>query len=197
MNSANVGAAMTIRNHLSCFRQAHLSTLPFPTNRRLTTAGLPESAAPFLDFRVPDHGAVQTVAKLWQLAPEYNRYRVIGSNGSGDPLCIDESFDGQIVYLNHDFDFHRVLINSSVPQLAESLLAFRHLIRETQRRNGEDAYLTGDVPSDVEQWLFNEIMRIDPAAVDADCFLGARIGEHPRKRKITMLCTGVAVISVF
>lgn len=144
--------------------------IPDESKTFLITGGLPESAAPFLDFRVPDHGAIQTVAELSKLAPKFNCYRVIGSNGSGDPLCIDESFGGQIVYLNHDFAFNSVLINSSVPQLAESLLAFRHLIRETQRRNGEDAYLDGDVPRDLQQWLLNEIIRIDPVAAHADCF---------------------------
>ena len=144
--------------------------IPHESKSFLTNGGLPESAAPFLDFRVPDHGALQNVAEMWQLPPDYNRFRVIGFNGSGDPICIDESLCGQVVYLNHDFDFHRVLINSSVPQLAESLLAFRHLIRETQRRNGEDAYLDGDVPRDLQQWLLDEIIRIDPAAAHADCF---------------------------
>jgi len=144
--------------------------IPDESKTFLTSGGLPESAAPFLNFLVPHHGALQTAAEMWQLSTEYNRYRVIGFNGSGDPVCIDESFDGQIVYLNHDFDFHRVLINSSVPQLAESLLTFRHLIRETQRRNGEDAYLDGDVPRDLQQWLLDEIIRIDPAAAHADCF---------------------------
>src|SRR5260370_1394397 len=56
----------------------------------LTSVGLPESAAPFLDFAGPKNGVIQTAAKLWQLTPEFNRYLVIGSNGSGDPLCIDE-----------------------------------------------------------------------------------------------------------
>ena len=144
--------------------------IPDESKMFLTTGGLPESAAPFLDFRVPEHGAIKTVAELWKLARKFNHYRVIGSNSSGDPLCIDQSFGGQIVYLNHDSEFHRVLINSSVPQLAESLLAFRHLIRETQRRNGEDAYLDGDVPRDLQQWLLNEIIRIDPAAAHAGCF---------------------------
>ena len=84
----------------------------------LTTSGLPDSAAPFLNFRLPDDGVLRRVADVWQLASEYNRYWDIGSNGSGDPICIDEACDGQIVYLNHDYNFHRVLINSSIPQLA-------------------------------------------------------------------------------
>lgn len=149
--------------------------IPDESKTFLTTCGLPESAAPFLHFRVPDHGALQTAADLWKLGPKFNHYRVIGSNGSGDPLCIDESFGGQIVYLNHDFDFLSVLINSSVPQLAECLLAFRHLIRETQRRNGKGAYLDGDVPRDLQQWLLKEIIRIDSAAVHADCFWAQQI----------------------
>ncbi len=159
-------------------------TIPDESKTFLTTGGLPKSAAPFLDFRVPDHGALRTIAELWQLAPEYNRYRVVGSNGSGDPLCIDESCGGQIIYLNHDDNFHRVLINSSVPQLAESLLVFRHLIRETQRQNGEDAYLDGDVPGDLQQWLRNEIIRIDPTAAHGDCFWSQElenIRENARK----------------
>ena len=54
--------------------------------------------------------------------------------------------------------------------LAESLLVFRQLGRETQRRNGEEAYLDGDVPNDLQQWLLEEIIRIDPSAVHEDCF---------------------------
>lgn len=146
----------------------------------LTSVGLPKSAAPFLDFVGPKNGVVQTAADLWQLAPDYKRYRVIGSNGSGDPLCIDESTNGHIVYLNHDFNFRRVFINSSVPQLAESLLAYRHLVRETQRQNGEDAYLDGDIPSELQNWILREIIRVDYTAVHADCFWSHEI-ETMRK----------------
>jgi len=74
----------------------------------LTSAGLPESAAPFLDFAAPVDGTLKTASRLWRLSSKYDRYWVIGSNGSGDPICIDESENGQIVYLNHDHDFRRV-----------------------------------------------------------------------------------------
>ncbi|QDU87801.1 hypothetical protein Pla175_11680 [Pirellulimonas nuda] len=136
----------------------------------LAAAGLPDSAAPFLDFAGPNNGIVQTAADLWKLPPAFDRYRVIGSNGSGDPLCIDESAGGQIVYLNHDCDFRRVVMNSSVIHLAESLLAFRHVVRETQQQNGEDAYLDGHIATDLQAWLRNELSQIDPLALQEDGF---------------------------
>ncbi|MBN2296708.1 MAG: SUKH-4 family immunity protein [Pirellulales bacterium] len=144
--------------------------IPDSSKTFLMSAGLPESASPFLDFFAPTGGTLETVSRMWQISSEFDRYRVIGSNGSGDPICIDESCNGQIVYLNHDNDFCRILLNSSVSQLAEMLLSFRHLVRETQARNGEDAYLDGNVPIDLQEWFLTEIDRIDPLAGKPGCF---------------------------
>ena len=145
-------------------------SVPDVSTAFLTNAGLPESAAPFLNFQLPKTATLQSVSELWQRGSEFGCYRVIGSNGSDDPVCLDESRDGQIVYLNHDNDFQRVLINSTVPQLAESLLSYEHLVSETQSRNGEDAYLDGDVPDDLQQWLTDELHRIDAIALGANGF---------------------------
>lgn len=145
-------------------------SIPDESRVFLTLAGLPESAAPFLDFSAPENGTLPTAAAVWHLPSDYDCYRIIGSDGSGDPLCIDESRDGQVVSLNHDNFFQRVLINSSIPQLAESLLAYRHLVIETQKRNGEDAFLDGDIPGELKQWLRKELIRIDSSAVQENCF---------------------------
>ena len=37
-----------------------------------------------------------------------NNYLMFGSNGCGDPVCIDLSGQGEIVYLNHDNYFERI-----------------------------------------------------------------------------------------
>lgn len=157
---------------LVVFRTESLIDVAVPDDAKafLSSAGLPESAAPFLSFAAPTTGSLQTAAAAWQLSPDYKQYHIIGSNGSGDPLCIDETRNGQIIYLNHDLNFRRILINSSVTQLAESLLAFRHVVRETQRRNGDDAFLDGDVPRDLQQWLLSELTRIDLPATHVDYF---------------------------
>ncbi|MBW3540219.1 MAG: SUKH-4 family immunity protein [Planctomycetes bacterium] len=136
----------------------------------LNDAGLPESAAPFLEFPALEAGPLPTAAEQWGLSAEFERYREIGFDGSGDPICIDESADGAVVCLNHDNNFQRGFMNSSVPQLAECLLAYRQLIRETQKRNGDEAFFNGDIPDDLKQWFHDELARIDKAALGDDCF---------------------------
>lgn len=143
--------------------------IPDPSKAFLRDAGLPDSAAPFLDFKVPEQGTLPTAAGVWQLDDAFGRYRVIGSNGSGDSICLDEGMDGAVVYLNHDDRFRAVFMNSSIAQLAESLLVYRQMIEETCQRNGEDAYLDGDIPDEIKTWLQSELVRIDSHAMKSGC----------------------------
>lgn len=116
-------------------------------------------------------GLPNTVSTVCQLDdPAYNRYRVIGFNGSGDPICLDEREAGEVVYLNHDDHCRRIFINKTVLQLAESLLTFRQFIRETQIRGGADAYLDGDIPADLREWVEYELRRVDQHAFQPDSF---------------------------
>jgi hypothetical protein len=91
---------------------------------------LPEKAAPFLNFAPRCSGTLERVSTAWHQPVAFDRYRVIGHNGSGDPVCIDEAEDGQVVYLNHDNRFERVLMASSVITLAECLIQVRDFIAE-------------------------------------------------------------------
>src|SRR5262245_31074494 len=104
----------------------------------LSQAGLPEECAPFLAFETPQSGELPTVAEQWGQAKEFRRYRTIGSDGSGNPIALDESQQGEVVYLDHENRFARVLINKSIRQFAESLLAYRKLVQDTQAEFGED-----------------------------------------------------------
>ena len=61
-------------------------------------------------------------------------------------------------------------MNQSVPQLAESLLAYRQLVRTTNEKGGEDAFLDGKIPPDVRQWIGDELRRIDARALEPGCF---------------------------
>ena len=140
----------------------------------LIEAGLPESASPFLEFEVPNGEDIPTVSKKWEIDKEYSIYKCIGSNGSGDPICINET-SGNIVYLNHDDDFKEVFINSSIPQLAESLLAFARLVEETINENGEEAFLDNNIPVGLKNWITNEIKRIDEIAINESSFWGTEL----------------------
>ena len=135
------------------FTQPSLVRLNLPAVSRafLLEAGLPSAAAPFLNFEVPDEGSLPTVAEAWQLPDEFGCFRIVGFNGSGDPVCLDESASGAVVHLNHDNGFERVLMNSSVPQLAESLLVFRAFVRR-------------GASAESQAWCAEELQRVDETA---------------------------------
>ena len=141
------------REVLLHFPPESLADVKIPVDARnfLLEAGLPDSAAPFLNFEVPKKGSLPTVSQEWKLPENYSHFRVIGFNGSGDPICLDENASGAVVYLNHDTRFERILINTSVLHLAESLLAFRSCIEK--RKIAES-----------ELWCLEELERIDKIA---------------------------------
>src|SRR5262245_1458177 len=70
----------------------------------LTLVGLPDSAAPFLSFGGNQEINIPALTEFWGIA-DGSQYRVIGLNGSGDPIAIDAATSGEVVYLNHDDDF--------------------------------------------------------------------------------------------
>ena len=128
----------------------------------LAEAGLPSSAAPFLNFESPKSGELPTVAKQWKQSDAFDRYRVIGSDGSGNPIAIDEGQAGQVVRLDHEDKFARTFINTTIHQFAESLLAYRDILRDL---DGEDA-----LPEKARKQLHQRLKKIDPAAMKPACF---------------------------
>jgi hypothetical protein len=111
-----------------------------------------------------------TVAEQWKLTNEFERFRAIGFDGSGSPIALDVEANGEVVCLDHDNRFARVLMNKSVRQLAESLLAYRNMIKDSQAEFGEDAFLDGKTSLAVRQRLRQTLTSIDPAAMKPGCF---------------------------
>lgn len=138
------------REVLLRFPPESLADVKIPADARsfLLEVGLPKSAAPFLNFEVPQNGSLTTVSQELKLPETYSHFRVIGFNGSGDPICLDEDASGAAVYLNHDNHFKRVLMNSSILHLARSLLVFRSCVQKA---------LIGES----EAWCLEELKKID------------------------------------
>lgn len=90
---------------------------------------LPDSAAPCLTF---DRAATPVpIWKVFGIPSQWSEaererlapYRVIGSDGAGNPICVEEG--SVVVLLDHEDRFHtRQFVNTSVGQLAECLLAY-------------------------------------------------------------------------
>jgi len=120
----------TTDDRLVVFPESSLADVRAPSEVRafLVEAGLPGQAAPFLDFGPPKSGTLERASVVWHQPPAFDRYRIIGGNGSGDPVCLDEEARGQVVFLNHDNRFKRVLMASSVFALAECLVELRDVV---------------------------------------------------------------------
>jgi hypothetical protein len=142
--------------------------IPDEAKSFLTDIGLPEEAAPFLDFGSSSHISIPTVAAVWKAGDP--RYRIIGSNGYGDPVCVDIESAGRVCYLLHDGEMAPRFMNSSIPQLAYSLLAFRTVVADTIAIGGKDAHLGGSIPPEVVDRFIIEMDRIDPPAISSEHF---------------------------
>ncbi|HXI52117.1 MAG TPA: SUKH-4 family immunity protein [Candidatus Saccharimonadales bacterium] len=158
-------------DHLVVFPASSLSDVRVPLEvlGLLTEAGLPDQAAPFLDFGPPKSGTLERASVVWHQPSTFDRYRIVGGNGSGDPVCLDEEVGGQIVYLNHDNRFQRVLMASSIFTLAECLVEFRDVV----------AGAGGDTESVTPQQyaaLLARFRGIDPAASGAGGYWEQEIG---------------------
>jgi hypothetical protein len=115
----------------------------------LLKVGLPESAAPFLDFNAYD---IDKLNDYSVLVPDPARFYIIGHNGSGDAIAIDKNI-GHIVFFNHDMDLEKVFINSSVVKLAKCLC----LYAENRKSKNPDE-------------LFDKLVSTDSAIEDGKSF---------------------------
>ncbi len=123
----------------------------------LMEGGLPDEA-PLLNF--------ETELPLYAIEEDLSDYKYIGFTSWGDPICLYEG-DGSVVYLDHENDYeYETFINSSIPQLAETLLVYSQMIQEARKENGEDAILNNNIPERLKHWLLEELKRIDPPAVE-------------------------------
>ncbi len=132
------------------------------TARFLIDAGLPDGCAPFVSFRdvakgpqslVECYGAHQfQPSDLLRLASFY----VLGSDGAGNPLCVDCGRNEQVVMLDHEDRFRtQTFVASSVATLAEALL------------------IANTVP---HRDFVEHLRRCDPPAAEKSAFLPREIG---------------------
>jgi len=151
---------------LAIFPSAVFDELPVPAEAKafLGQVGLPESAAPFLDFAPPKTGVLPTVAQLWRLKDvDLDGYYVIGSNGSGDSIAVGPA--GAVYYLNHDAGFSPCYINRDVRTMSEVLLCYRQLVEAALAAGGPDGFLDGAVTSESTTTLRRLLEARDPHAL--------------------------------
>ena len=138
----------------------------------LVNCGLPGSCAPFLFFDDCETPTIPTPNQVFSIdIEELNDYLWIGSNGYGDPVCIDLNNNNEIVYLNHDNDSERVFINSSVETLSECLIIYRNFISSVNATNDSN-YLERNFSDKVVEQLKQDLSEVDPKCIEENTMWG-------------------------
>lgn len=127
----------------------------------LITYGIPSSAPPMLNFDDSYFYNFQQPDEYYGFEDlSLSNYIIIGSNGSGDPLCVDTEKNEEIVYLNHDNDFERIFINSSLQSLMFCVTAYSKFIDKVNATDSSN-YINGKITAQQREQITDELLRID------------------------------------
>ena len=166
-----------IANNLVKFSAPLVENLALPNESKhfLIEAGLPQLTHYVTHFGLELNKAnhIATPDDIYPYddgSTPFKGYRIIGGNDFGDFLCIDEHNNGQLVEVSHE-TFDIKFYNSSIPQLAECLLAWhrRLIYLETCPAVIADEYerwLYQKIPLSAKAELEMEITRIDAKALN-------------------------------
>ena len=137
----------------------------------LSTVGLPTSAAPFLSFTGEAEIELSSISDLYETGEVEHKYFLsIGTDGAGDPICIDLRNDCQIVTLNHEKDFNPSFMNTSVKELFQFLTVYKEFGEELIKTNGEDAFLDANFTDKQYEELKKAMEKADKKALLNDAF---------------------------
>ncbi|AMM51819.1 hypothetical protein TH61_12400 [Rufibacter sp. DG15C] len=142
------------------------------TTQFLSIVGLPKSAAPFLTFGHNEATLnLESIALVYETEEFAHQFLlIIGSEGAGDPFCIDLMNGCQVVVLNHEQEFESTFVNTSVNELFQFLSAYKEFGKEVISLNGEDAFLDSNFTDEQFEKLNYRLKSIDEKAVSEGNF---------------------------
>jgi hypothetical protein len=143
------------------------------TSRFRCECGLPGDAAPGLSFDSWDGEALSTPNQVLGIVfEELQDYLMIGSNSSGDPICIDLEINNEVVYLNHDNYFERIFMNSSISQLLQSIIKYESFWASLNPRFENNVFFKRKFSDEEFNQLKQDFLMIDNRCLDDNsCWL--------------------------
>jgi hypothetical protein len=103
---------------------------------------------------------------------ELKDYLMIGSNSSGDPICIDLEINNEVVYLNHDNYFERIFMNSSISQLLQSIIKYESFWASLNPRFENNVFFKRKFSDEEFNQLKQDFLMIDNRCLDDNsCWL--------------------------
>jgi hypothetical protein len=129
-NTEFIKAWCTSKDKINKYESKELDLLNLSeTTKSFLKTGLPSEASPFLTFGPLKTGLfskkyLPTAKDIYNIDESFKKYIIIGSDGSGNPICLNIQ-NKEIYLLNHENKFYPRFLNTSLPQLAHFLLEIR------------------------------------------------------------------------
>jgi len=141
----------------------------FPLNKKsiefLFDIGLPNDVLYLsFDYLTKDLKTVNTAYKINN--SYFNKYVLIGNNGTGDPIGINIE-NGEIVYLNHDDDLNEVYINADIEKFARCAIVILDFQDNLKKINSNSFFSTEFSDEDLTA-LQNNLTKIDHKVFELD-----------------------------
>jgi hypothetical protein len=132
----------------------------------LTSIGLPDSAAPFVSF---DRKELRTIEQIYSTGNLADNFLVdIGSDGAGDPICIDMQENCKIIALDHEDNFERRFVNTSVRELFAFLTIYKEFADKLIQLRGDFAFLDSNFTDDELNEFLEQLKSVDNEALKND-----------------------------
>jgi hypothetical protein len=156
-------------------------TVDEDTIQFLTTTGLPDSAAPCMSF---DRKELKTIKQIYSTDNSYDNFLIdIGSDGAGDPMCIDVQDNCKIVALDHEDNFASRFVNTSVRDLFDFLTIYKGFGDKLRQLRGDDAFLDSNFSDEELNELLRQLKLVDNKALaNADTFWSREIQDLKANR---------------
>ncbi|HLS36725.1 MAG TPA: hypothetical protein VK023_00510 [Sphingobacterium bovisgrunnientis] len=123
---------------------SNLNKVELKTNTKLfLLKGFPRDAPLYIFFNKENECLwVESITKGW-LHEGYDNYIQFGSDGAGNPICIDLNDNDSIWILDHDNDFEEIYINQKIDYYAQCLLVYKNFLYDIADKYGDDAWYDG------------------------------------------------------
>ena len=142
----------------------------------LADHGLPKSAAPFLSFGSEDD--LKTLEEVYSIIDSIAKNKIhIGSDGEGNPICIDLENTSRVVICDHENNFLPKFMNSSVLELFNFLKVMKEFIDHIISKNGEDAFFDCKFSDNDFSELKSKFEQIDKDALVENTFWCEELGS--------------------
>ncbi|PEI82490.1 hypothetical protein CN679_27820 [Bacillus pseudomycoides] len=149
------------------------SDIPVACKYFLLKSGLPESAAPFLNFESTKNGTLLTLKEKYNVDASYERNIYLGFTGEGNILSMKVP-SGMVVCIDHE-TMEEVYVNQSIPQLAECMLEYSEFIKRIKEVNGRHAYLNRECKKEDLEVIIEKFIEIDKDCLNHNTFWNEEI----------------------